>query len=400
MLENLQSLPADPLLGLIGRYTADKNPNKIDLGVGVYRDETGSTPVLACVKQAERFLLANETSKAYVGPAGNAVFIELLSRLVLADLYLSGSDRLAAVQTPGGCGALRILADISVRANPQARLFIGDPTWANHIPLLAGAGLSVEKYAYYDHASQQVNFDSMQAALNRAEPGDIILLHGCCHNPSGADLSEAQWVKVVEICRQRSLVPLIDIAYQGFGDGVEKDVFGARLAVAELPEVLIAVSCSKNFGLYRERVGAAIIAAQTPAKANAALSHLNSITRGLYSMPPSHGASVVATVLGSDELRDLWCEEVEQMRERIYVMRSSLVAQLGEIDGRSFSFIERQKGMFSFLGIDSAQVKRLAENHAIYMADSSRANIAGLNQTNMRYFCDSLASSATGISGY
>ncbi|WP_096086331.1 amino acid aminotransferase [Agaribacterium haliotis] len=392
MFEQLTTLSPDPLLGLIKRFAQDPRPEKIDLGVGVYRDDSGQTPVLAAVKAAESQLLQSESSKSYVGPAGNLEFCSAMAELLFGrDLSAKLQARVASLQTPGGCGALRVLGETIVRANQKARLWASDPTWANHLPLLGSAGLQINNYRYYDFAGHGLDFDGMMSDLQQAQAGDVLLLHACCHNPSGADLNQQQWQQVIELCQQQNLVPLIDVAYLGFGDGLDEDAYGLRLAVERLPEVLIAVSCSKNFGLYRERVGAAFVISENAASAQACFSHMASITRAMYSMPPSHGASVVAAILDDETLAQQWLSELTQMRERIQSLRSQLRQSLADELGHDrFAFIEAEKGMFSFLGLDADQVQRLAEDFGIYMADSSRINLAGLNSGNLAHLVSSL----------
>lgn len=392
MFERLHSLPADPLLGLIGKFRNDTRASKIDLGVGVYKNAEGFTPVLSAVKQAEAFILQNEDSKSYVGPAGNLVFAEGMTELVFGDANVAvAENRVVALQTPGGCGALRALAELIKRSHREATIWVSDPTWANHMPLLGDTGLAIKTYPYYDYQSHDVRFDDMLASLQQANAGDVVLLHGCCHNPSGADLSVEQWQAVVALIKERKLIPLIDVAYQGFGESLDADAYGVRLASEHLPEVMVAVSCSKNFGLYRERVGCAFVLAKDNHGATTALSHLMHIVRGIYSMPPSHGASIVATILQSDELSALWRSELVDMNNRIQWVRRELTHVMSErIQSDRFDFITSQKGMFSFLGISSEQVATLAEHYGIYMADSSRVSLAGLNSTNMAYFCSSL----------
>ena len=392
MFEQLNTLPADPLLGLMIQYRNDTRDTKIDLGVGVYKDTSGCTPVLSSVKQAEDFLLKNEDSKSYVGPAGNIAFGHMMTRLVFGDAHVAVEEnRLVTLQTPGGCGALRVLAELVQKSSTGATVWVSDPTWANHMPLLGDAGLTLKTYPYYDHETHGVRFDAMQACLRQAEPGDVVLLHGCCHNPSGADLSEAQWQHIVDLMVERKLIPLIDVAYQGFGESLDADAYGVRLASERLPEVMVAVSCSKNFGLYRERVGCAFVVTQEPSAAARSLTHLMTIARGIYSMPPSHGASIVATILQSEELAAHWHSELEAMNARIQWVRREFTQQISQqLDSERFNFITSQKGMFSFLGISSEEVTSLAENYGIYMAESSRASLAGLNASNLSYFCDSL----------
>lgn len=392
MFSSLSTLPVDPLLGLIVKFNEDSNPKKIDLGVGVYRDGQGNTPVLAAVKTAETFLLESEQSKSYVGALGNLEYNALISELVLGkDCEALASGRVKTLQTPGGCGALRVAAELLVRSEEHGTLWVSDPTWANHVPLLGGAGLKIQSYKYYDFDNHQINFEGMLESLNRAKPADIVLLHGCCHNPCGADLSPEQWDVIAQLCLEKQLLPLIDVAYQGFGKNLELDAYGPRLMAETLPELLICVSCSKNFGLYRERVGAVLVVGENQDAAAKALSHMCTVARGLYSMPPSHGASIVAEVLKSQELRQQWQGELDLMRTRIQALRSQLRQALAPRFGdERFAFIESEFGMFSFLGISEAEVERLAADYSIYMASSSRINLAGLNEANFDYFIESL----------
>lgn len=291
MFELLNPLPADPLLGLIEKYRADPNANKVDLGVGIYKNERGMTPVLDSVKAAEKQLLDTENSKAYVGPAGNLEFNELIAKLAFGDQYPTLADRIAGLQTPGGCGALRVLAETVMSTRDSCKVWVSDPTWVNHVPLLSSAGIELSTYPYYDFNGSTLRFDDMLECLDStARPQDVVLLHGCCHNPCGADLDQNQWRDIIDLCDRKGLIPFIDMAYQGFGDSLEQDAFGLRLAASRLPELMLAISCSKNFGLYRERVGAAFVLSESHAARLAVDSHLKSITRGIYSMPPSHGA--------------------------------------------------------------------------------------------------------------
>lgn len=394
MFEKLQAVPADPLLGLIARYQKDPRPNKIDLGVGIYKTDAGDTPVLQCVKAAEAHLLQHQNSKAYLGPRGDVTFTNLLNEVVAGNtLYEKLHHRLAALQTPGGCGALRTAAELIKRARPDATIWVSNPTWANHEPLLGSAGLQIRSYPYYNFESKSIDFDAMCAQLEQLPEGDIVLLHGCCHNPCGSDLSQSQWTRVIEILRERRLLPFIDLAYQGFGDGLEDDAFGIRLAMASLPEVIYTVSCSKNFGLYRDRVGLVAFLVQSETQANSVISHLAQIVRGIYSMPPDHGAAVVSQILQSAELTAQWEQELAEMRERIQAMRTALAQGMqNQGFGNRFDFVKHEKGMFSFLGINSKQVDRLAQDHGAYMADSSRINVAGLNTRNIDGFIANLAS--------
>lgn len=395
MLEHLDRLASDPILGLMAAFRADTDSRKVDLGVGVYRDESGETPIMQAVREAERQVLERQTTKTYVGPAGNAGFNEAMGRLVLGEGHTAlSSGRVRVVQGPGGCGALRLGAELIRAAAPDAVAYVSTPTWANHVPLLSGCGLKLERYPYFDAATGGVDFDAMMSALDALPPRSVVLLHGSCHNPTGADLDESQWREVLSLIRRRALLPFIDIAYQGLGRGLAEDAFGPRLLCAELPEALVAVSCSKNFGLYRERVGALISLSQTGAAADAALSQLVRIARGLYSMPPDHGAAIVARILDG-ELRGLWERELAAMRERILGLRAEAAQALAAAcPHRDFSHIVRQKGMFSYLGIDRDAVGRLRDQHHVYMTDDSRINIAGLRHKNIPYFAEAVAKAA------
>lgn len=392
LLDSLPLLPADPILGLIEKYRNDTNSNKIDLGVGVYRDESGSTPVFSAVKRAEQWLLETETSKTYVGPAGNPEFNRLISKLALGESHPAFKDgRLATVQTPGGCGALRVAAELIIRAKASARVWVSNPTWGNHVPLLGDAGLTIQSYPYYDFDTHQLDFDAMLEGLSGASPGDIVLLHACCHNPSGADLSSEQWRLLAGFMLDRQLVPFVDMAYQGFGDGLDEDRFGLSYLAENLPEVIFAISCSKNFGLYRERVGAVGVVSSAASQSGVILSQLNNIVRGIYSMPPSHGASIVARVLMDDGLKASWATELQSMRFRIVDMRNRFCEKVAAAGyGDRFAHIADQKGMFSFLGLSEAQVHKMAAEYSVYMVDSSRISLAGLSESNIDYFVDAL----------
>ena len=393
MFEQLQQLPADPILGLMGLFARDANPHKVDLGVGVYKTETGLTPVLDAIKRAEQALVAEQTSKVYVGPAGNLAFLQSMMTLLLGEHQSRDlQPRLATLQTPGGCGALRVAAELIKKARPEASIWVSDPTWGNHIPLLGNAAIPIKTYPYFDATHNALAVDAMMDALSQVPAGDLVLLHGCCHNPTGVDLQPAHWQQIADLAVQRGFVPFVDMAYQGFGEGLDEDAFGLRLLMAQLPEVLFAVSCSKNFGLYRERVGLVGLLNHNAAGATAVMSHLTSIVRGIYSMPPDHGAELVARVLQSPELNVLWRQELVVMRERIQGLRMAFVAGMNSrgAAGR-FDFIAQQRGMFSFLGLSEAQVAQLAKISSIYMLSSSRASIAGLNHANLGYVCDAVA---------
>jgi aspartate aminotransferase len=393
MLERLERLPIDPILGLMGLFRADTDPRKVDLGVGVYRDDQGHTPILACVRRAEQTVLARQATKSYVGPAGNIGFNQAMARLVLGDGHPAlTADRVRSIQAPGGCGALRLGAELFRSAQPETVVHVSTPTWANHVPLLSGCGLKLERYPYYDPATGGVKFDAMLSTLERLPARSAVLLHASCHNPTGADLREPQWRELLHLFKQRSLLPFIDIAYQGLGTGIAEDAFGVRLFCAELPEVAVAVSCSKNFGLYRERTGCLHVISESPTSGDAILTHLVRIARSIYSMPPDHGAAIVHEILGDPTCREQWIDEVTAMRKRITGLRHELVKSLARsYSQRDFSFIAAQRGMFSFLGVDTAQVRALREQHHVYMTDDSRINIAGLSADNLEYFAQAVA---------
>ena len=393
MLEHLDRLQPDPILGLMAAFRADPDPRKVDLGVGVYRNERGETPIMQAVRDAERALLERQTTKTYVAPAGNAAFNEALRGLALGEgSPLARSERVRAVQAPGGCGALRLGAELIRVARPDAVVYVSTPTWANHVPLLSGCGLKLERYPYFDAGTGGVAFDAMMGALEKLPPRSVVLLHASCHNPTGADLEEGQWRDVAALLARRELLPFIDMAYQGLGRGLAEDAYGLRLLAEQLPEVLMAVSCSKNFGLYRERVGCLITVGQNGSTAEAALTQLVRIARGMYSMPPDHGAAIVAEILGNAALRTAWQHELDGMRQRILTLRKSAAEALATAcPNRDFSHVVRQRGMFSYLGVDADTVQRLREAHHVYMTDDSRINIAGLRVENIPYFADAVA---------
>jgi aspartate aminotransferase len=392
MLEQLPRLPDDPILGLAAACRADANPDKVDLTVGIYMDEQGVCPVFDAVRQAQQALTAEEISKAYLPPAGEEAFNRGMQQLVLgAESPALLADRVTSVQTPGGCGALRIGAEVIQAAAPGARVWVSDPTWPVHIPLLGSVGLQFETYRYYEPSDHSVNFDGMVSDLAAAQAGDVVLLHGCCHNPCGADLSLEQWGVIADMAERQGFTPFIDIAYQGLGDGLEADAAGLRLLVSRLPEVIIAASCSKNLGLYKERTGAAIFVAASAASAQALRTQALVAARRVYSMPPAHGALIAARVLNDDHLGRVWREELVAMCARINALRSQLRQKLEAASGADFGFIEREKGMFSFLGLSAEQTRALREQHSVYMLDSSRINVAGANASNIDYLAQAVA---------
>ncbi|MFB2760952.1 amino acid aminotransferase [Shewanella xiamenensis] len=393
MFNSLIAMPADPILGLLTQYREDTHPQKVDLGVGVYKDPAGNTPILNCVKKAEKFRLETETTKVYIGPTGSPQFNTLMTELAFgSDHSAIIANRIRTVSTPGGTGALRVAGDFIKRCNPNAVLWVSDPTWANHTGLFEAAGITVKTYPYYDYDSKSLKFDEMLAALSQVSPDDVVLLHACCHNPSGMDLTTDQWDKVVTLTKEQGFTPLIDMAYQGFGDGVDIDAYGVRKMAAAVDNMILCSSCSKNFGLYRERIGSCSVVAKDANTANIAQSVLLYVVRCLYSMPPAHGAAIVETILGSKELTQEWLDELKVMRDRINGNRAILVEKL-KANGvaRDFSFIARQKGMFSFLGVNPEQVARLQKEFSIYMVGSSRISIAGISEDNVDYLAKSIA---------
>jgi aspartate/tyrosine/aromatic aminotransferase len=390
LFEKLEALPADAILRLIAEYDQDPRPEKIDLGVGVYRDAHGETPVLGAVKEAERRLVARQATKAYIGSGGNPAFNRAMQALIFGDT--DAGNRIVTLQTPGGSGSLRVAAGLLLRARPDGRVWVSDPTWANHVPLLGGAGIRLETYPYYRAGEAAVCFDEMLSVLERVPPGDVVLLHGCCHNPTGMDLGVDQWREVADLIAERRLVPFIDMAYQGFAEGLEEDAFPVRLLAERVPEMLVSASCSKNFGLYRERVGTLSIVAADEAGAAVVRSQAFNVVRTMYSMPPDHGAAVVASILEDAELRAAWLAELTAMRDRLRDMRVLLAAALRDkAPAHDFSHVVRAKGMFSFLGISKAQVERLKSDYGIYMVDSSRINVAGITSANVEYLADAIS---------
>ena len=393
MFETLKGLPADPILGLLTQFRDDPNPAKVDLGVGVYKDETGHTPILHSVKQAEAHRLATEQTKVYIGPTGSGAFNQLITELAFGPEHAAVlADRIRTVSTPGGTGALRVAADFIQRCKPGVTVWVSDPTWANHSGLFETAGLTVKTYPYYDYDNKSIKFDEMLACLSQIDEQDVVLLHACCHNPSGADLTPAQWDKVVATLASRGCLPLIDMAYQGFGEGIDEDAYGVRAMAAKVDNMLLCTSCSKNFGLYRERIGACSLIAKDAAQADIALSVMLYVIRCIYSMPPAHGAAIVEIILGSEQLKAQWQGELKGMRDRINGNRAVLVDKLHALGvERNFGFIADEKGMFSFLGITPEQVSRLKQEYAIYMVDSSRISIAGISHANVDYLAKSIA---------
>ncbi len=373
-------VPGDPILGLMDLYRADTNPAKLDLGVGVYKDAQGLTPIPRAVKLAEQRLVDSEQTKSYIGGHGDAQFGALLLRQVLGSRAIAlGEQRAGCTQAPGGTGALRLAGEFIAKCLPGRSIWLSDPTWPIHETLFAAAGLRVQHYPYVG-ADNRLDVDGMLAALQQVPTGDVVLLHACCHNPTGFDLSHDDWLRVLDVVRARELLPLFDFAYQGFGDGLEEDAWAVRLFAETLPEMLITSSCSKNFGLYRERTGALIAVTSDAERLLDVRSQLASLARNLWSTPPAHGAAVVATILADEPLRQIWQDEVERMRRRIASLRQGLVEALTPYGlAERFAHIAQQRGMFSYTGLTAEQVRRLRAEDSVYLVESGRANVAGLD---------------------
>ncbi|RRW64461.1 aspartate/tyrosine/aromatic aminotransferase [Pseudomonas fluorescens] len=385
-------VPGDPILGLMEAYAQDANPRKFDLGVGVYKDAQGLTPIPEAVKIAEARLVESQDTKTYIGGHGNPLFGKVINELVLgSDSALIAEQRAGATQTPGGTGALRLAADFIAQCLPGKGVWLSNPTWPIHETIFAAAKVKVSHYPYVGN-DNRLDVEAMLAVLREVPKGDVVLLHACCHNPTGFDLSHDDWKRVLEVVRSRDLLPLIDFAYQGFGDGLEQDAWSTRLFAAQVPELLITSSCSKNFGLYRDRTGALIVCATSADKLIDIRSQLANIARNLWSTPPDHGAAVVATILADPELKARWADEVEAMRLRIAQLRSGLVEALEPHGLRErFAHIGVQRGMFSYTGLSPEQVKTLRERHSVYMVSSGRANVAGIDATRLASLADAIA---------
>ena len=390
MFESLQPATADAILGLITEHRDDPRPEKIDLGVGVYRNAAGETPILDVVKKAEHRLVGTQTSKAYIGTAGDPEFNAVMQELAFADAV--ANDRLGTIQTPGGSGSLRVAAGLLLRAREDAAVWVSEPTWNNHVPLLGGAGLTLKPYAYYDAESHSFRFDEMISTLRAAPKGDVVLLHACCHNPSGLDPSQDQWREIADVIVERELLPFIDMAYQGFARNLDVDAFAVRHLAEIVPEMIVSTSCSKNFGLYRDRVGTLAMLATDGKSRDVVLSQANSFVRTMYSIPPDHGAAVVRIILNDDELRAQWVDELGGMRERLGSMGALLHDALQEkAPGHDFSHLVQSNGMFCFLGVTAEQVDRLKRDFGVYMVGSSRINVAGITPDNVDYLATSIA---------
>jgi len=393
MLEKFIMAPPDPILGLTEAFLKDKNTNKINLGVGVYKDNSNKTPIFNTVKKAENFLLEKEQSKTYLPISGLPEFCKKVQELVLGNKNVCISEeRVATVQTVGGTSALRIFADL-IRTNlGNRKVWLSNPTWENHSKIFQSANLETETYPYYNAETHSLDWDKMLSKVDTLPEGDILLLHGCCHNPTGIDLSIQQWETLADIIKERKILPLIDFAYQGLGDGLEEDAMGVRKIVEKVPEVFICSSYSKNFGLYNERCGALISVCADKETCEKVLSQIKATIRTNFSNPPAHGANVVYTILSSDDLRKEWEQEVKDMCARIKDMRKLFVEKLREKGvSQDFSFIEKQKGMFSFSGLTKEQVLRLRENYSIYIVNSGRINVAGITTNNIDYLIEAIS---------
>lgn len=392
MFEHIQPAPADPILGLNDAFRQDTSPDKINLGVGVYKDEQGQTPILQSVKQAEERLLNNEKSKSYLSIEGTQAYCDAVQKLIFGEEHNIVSKKLACTaHTPGGTGALRVAAEFIKKHLPEATIWVSNPTWANHQGVFQSIGLEVGTYAYYDAASKSLDFEAMLASLSQVPAGDVVLFHACCHNPTGIDPTPEQWQQLAKLCSKQGFLPLFDFAYQGFGSGLDEDAKGIRTFTQYVPELLVANSFSKNFGLYSERVGAISMVCETAEQASAVATQLKRTIRSNYSNPPSHGAAVVTEILSDPKLRSLWTMELESMRKRIHEMRGLFVNVL-RANGveQDFSFISRQQGMFSFSGLTPEQVKRLKNEFSVYIVGSGRINVAGMTHDNIKPLCDAI----------
>ncbi|GHA40587.1 aromatic amino acid transaminase [Photobacterium aphoticum] len=390
MFKHLAAAQPDPILSLSVAFREDMREEKVDLGIGVYRNDQGITPVMQAVQQAQQRVMDNETTKGYVGLAGNEQFNQ-----AMMDLLLSGTSahaRAAAVQTPGASGALRMLADLMYIAQPETTVWITNPSYVNHKPVMEAAGLKVCYYPYFNPVTKQVDSEAMLAELAKAGPKDVVLLHGCCHNPTGADITFEDWQTITAMANKQGFMPFVDIAYQGFGDGLEQDAAGLRYMADNVEEMIVATSCSKNFGLYRERTGAAMVISDTLTNAQKAKGRILNLARSTYTMPPDHGAALVATILGDDALTQTWKQELSAMNQRLLGLRTGLVQAVQKQGSTQFDFIQQHKGMFSVTGLSPEQIGRLRDEFAIYAVGDGRINIAGLQEQQLDYLANALLS--------
>ncbi|MCA1772938.1 MAG: aspartate/tyrosine/aromatic aminotransferase [Halomonas sp.] len=392
MFEHIERVPGDAILGLIEAFKKDTNPQKVDLGVGVYRDAHGNTPVMRAVKEAEARLLSNETTKTYIGSHGAPAYGGVVLPMVLgSNSPALEANRASATQSPGGTGALRLAADFIAAQLPDRGIWVSDPTWPNHHGIFTAAGIKLHKYPYVD-PDNRLDFDGMLGALKKIPEGDVVVLHACCHNPTGFDLSQSQWQQVLEVVKERQLLPLIDFAYQGFGEGLDEDAYGVRLFAEQLDEVIITSSCSKNFGIYCERTGCLIMVAKDAEQMENIRSQVAIVARENYSNPPAHGGAIVSEILHDAELSAMWREELTEMRDRINTLRRDFVEALKPYGlDKKYACVAEQRGMFSYTGLTPEQVDRLRDEFGIYMVRSGRANVAGFSQENLPYLAKAIA---------
>jgi len=389
LFESLELRPADAILGLMAEYNSDQRPQKIDLGVGVFRTADGDTPVLNVVKQAERKIVDTQTSKAYLGTAGEPSFNAAMKSLMFGESV--NHERVTTVQTPGGSGSLRVAASLLRKVDSVSPVWVSEPTWSNHVPLLGGAGLELKPYPYYDTDKHVIRVDAMLDTLRSIPKGETVLFHACCHNPSGLDPDEETWRAMTDVVVECELLPFIDMAYQGFARGLDEDAFAVRHMASRVPELVVSSSCSKNFGLYRDRVGTLSVMAEDAVTSATIRSQLSYIARTIYSMPPDHGAAIVSTVLGDETLTTHWHAELAEMRDRLRDMRTLLNDALNDkAPDHDFSHLVRATGMFCFLGISAAQVDALKKDFGVYIVNSSRINVAGVTPDNVEYLADSI----------
>ncbi|WP_295891035.1 amino acid aminotransferase [uncultured Vibrio sp.] len=390
MFSHLSEPTLDPILSLSIAYRQDERPDKVDLGIGVYRNSQGETPIMEAIKQAQNIVVETQQTKAYVGLAGCEEFNQSMTDLLLSGT--SAMDRVATIQTPGASGALRMLGDLMKLAQPDTTVWISNPSYVNHKPVMEAAGLNVKYYSYFSPATKQVDSEKMLNELSHAGPNDVVLLHGCCHNPTGADIDFAAWQAITELSQKNGFIPFVDIAYQGFGDGLEEDAKGLRYMADNVEEMLITTSCSKNFGLYRERTGAAIVVGKSSKDVTNAKGKLLTLARSTYTMPPDHGAALVKTILTDDKLTQIWKSELSDMQQRLLSLRKSLCDDLRNTHRtEQFNFIEQHKGMFTVLGFSSDQMATLREQYGIYGVGDGRINIAGLSEQHIPYVANAIA---------
>ncbi len=401
MFEHVALAPPDAILGLSEAFKKDPNPDKINLGAGVYKDEEGKTPVLKCVKEAEARIVEQEGSKTYLPIDGAPEYGEAVRELIFGrDHAVVESRRAVTAHCPGGTGALRVACDLLKRVRPETTVWLSAPTWPNHPQILDAVGLETAEYPYFDRQSNDLDFPGMIGALSRVEANDVVLLHGCCHNPSGVDPTPEQWAQIGDVLAQRQAIPLADFAYQGFATGIREDAGGIHALCDRLPELIVCSSFSKNFGLYNERVGALTVVSASEERALAVQSQIKSLVRANYSNPPVHGSAIVTTILGDAELRERWQQELAQMRDRIHAMRRLFARELDnrgvKLSPAGNDFIVAQEGMFSFSGLDREQVGKLRDEHAIYIVGSGRLNVAGMTNRNIPRLCDAIAAVSRG----